>query len=204
MTQGATPQAIASTTWRRPDAEEAHQILSPSELARRYGDGIRKVALRVTRSEPAAQDVMQEVFVRVLASGGFDASRGSLEGWLHAVTHRAAVDWIRREAAHQRRLIRVGAIHCATTVAVEEAASARGEAARVRAAVAQLPEGERVAVSLAYFGGLSYREVAHQLGLAEGTVKTRIRRALTRLAHLIGTDCTGPSPAGRRPDRSSG
>ena len=139
---------------------------------------------------------MQEVFVRIMLSGGFDANRGSLERWLNAVTHNTAIDWIRREAAQQQRIIRVGAIYSATTVAVEEVASARGEAASVRAAVAQLPDGERAAVSLAYFDGLSYRQVARTLGLAEGTVKSQIRRALTRLAHIIGTDAVGSGSGG--------
>jgi len=159
---------------------------SPAELARRYGQDMYRVALRVTRSDSAAQDVVQEVLLRVMVCGGFDASRGPLHRWLQMLSQSTAIDWIRREAAHKQRVMRVGSIHFATPVAVEEAVTARGDAAHVRAAVAQLPECERIAVSLAYFDGLSYRPVAHQLGIAEGTVKSQIRRAITRLSHILG------------------
>lgn len=159
-----------------------------SELACRHGDEIRRVALRLTRSESAAQDIMQEVLVRVMSRGGFDSSRASLDGWLRIVTRSTAIDWIRREAAHQQRIARVGSLHSATTTDVEETVTARVEAVRLRVAVSELPECEREAVSLAYFEGLSYRQVADQLGVAEGTIKSRIRRALSRLAHNIGRE----------------
>jgi RNA polymerase sigma factor (sigma-70 family) len=161
---------------------------SASELARRHGEEIRRMALRLTRSESAAQDIAQDVLVRVISRGGFDSTRASLDRWLRIVTRNTAIDWVRREAAHQQRLVRIGALHSASTVDVEDTVTERVQAIRVRAAVAELPDDEREVVSLAYFGGLSYRQVADQLGLAEGTVKSRIRRALTRMAHMIGTD----------------
>jgi RNA polymerase sigma factor (sigma-70 family) len=199
MMPGATSHAApcndVQDLQQGPANEAGRHCPLPSELARCYGERIHRVARRITRSEAAAQDVMQEVFVRVIASGGFDADRGSLEQWLHTVTRNTAVDWIRREAAHQRRVTRVGAVRQATPVGVEDAVDARAEAVSVRAAVAQLPDGERAAVSLAYFDELSYRQVAHRLGLAEGTVKSQIRRALNRLAHIIGTDPLDPTEA---------
>jgi len=79
-------------------------------------------------------------------------------------------------------------VYSASAVVVEEAVEARVRAANVRAAVAQLPDCERELVSLAYFDGLTYRQISDRLGLAEGTVKSRIRRALTRLAHVIQRD----------------
>ncbi len=164
------------------------QMCSPAELARRYGEGIRRTALRLTRSEIAAQDITQEVLLRVIRNGGFDSSRGSLNRWLQIVTRNTAIDWIRHEAAYQQRVSQVGAMHCATVVVVEEAVTAKAQAADIRAAVAQLPIREREVVALAYFDGLTYRQIADQLGLPEGTVKSRIRRALTRLAHLVARD----------------
>jgi RNA polymerase sigma factor (sigma-70 family) len=82
-----------------------------------------------------------------------------------------------------------GALHSATVVVVEEAVTARVQAASVRSAVAKLPARERAVVSLAYFDGLTYRQIADRLGLPEGTVKSRIRRALTRLAYVVVRDC---------------
>ena len=165
--------------------------MSPAELAYGHFESIWRIAFDVTRSEAAAQDVTQDVFVRVLSRGGFDATRGSLEHWLKVVAHHTAVDWVRREAAHRRRVNRVGNLHAATTPMVDEAVVGRVQAARVRAGLALLPGPEREVVSLVYFGGLTYRQAAHQLGLAEGTVKSRTRRALTRLAHIIGNNAAG-------------
>lgn len=161
---------------------------TPIERASARRDEIRYIARRITRSESAAHDVTQDVFVRVLTRGGYDPSKGTLEVWLHTVAHNTAVDWVRRETAHQRRLAETGALHSATSQIVDETVTDRMQADDLRAAVKQLPEVERAVVELAYFGGLSYRQVAQQLDLAEGTVKSRIRRALTRLAHIVAPD----------------
>jgi RNA polymerase sigma factor (sigma-70 family) len=179
-----TDQGLDGAEVGRVDLINA-EMCSPAELADRYGEGIRRTALRLTRSEIAAEDITQEVFLRVICNGGFDASRGSLDRWLQIVTRNTAIDWIRREAAYQQRVTRVGAMHSATVVVVEEVVTARLQAAAVRSAVAQLPVREREVVSLAYFGGLTYRQIADRLGLPEGTVKSRIRRALTRLACVV-------------------
>lgn len=164
------------------------EMCSLAELAHRYGEEIRRTALRLTRSDVAAQDITQEVFLRVICNGGFDPRRGSLDRWLQMVTRNTAIDWIRREAAHQQRVTRVGAMHSAAVLVVEDTVTAREQAADVRAAVAQLPPRELEVVSLAYFGGLTYRQIADRLGLPEGTVKSRIRRALTRLAYAVARD----------------
>ena len=188
MIQAATQSAVAGG--HEPSASSTaidSRLPSPAELARRYGGEIHRVAFRVTRSDAAAQDIMQDVFVRIMLSGGFDASRGSVGRWLQIVTQNTAIDWIRREAAHQQRVGRVGALHSASSPVVEESVMAQLQAAQVRAAVVQLPDDERQVVVLAFYAGLSYRQVAERLELAEGTVKSRIRRALTRLAHHIGT-----------------
>jgi RNA polymerase sigma factor (sigma-70 family) len=164
------------------------ELWSLATLADRYGEEIRQTALRLTRSEVAAQDITQEVFLRIARTGGFDPCRGSIDGWLQMVTRNTAIDWIRREAAHQRRVIRVGAMHSATVVVVEDTVTARAQAADVRDAVARLPPPELEVISLAYFDGLTYRQIALRLDLPEGTVKSRIRRALTRLACTVARD----------------
>jgi len=159
---------------------------SLTELADCYGEMVRRVAFCVTRSDAAAQDITQDVFVRVMRCGGFDSTRGSLEQWLVVVARHTAIDWIRRESAHDSRVARFEGVHSVeSTVAVEDTAIIRVQADQIRTAVAQLPATEREVVSLAYFGGLTYRQVATRLGIAEGTVKSRIRSALTRLSHTI-------------------
>jgi RNA polymerase sigma-70 factor (ECF subfamily) len=154
-------------------------------LMGRYGDAVLRAAYRVTRSDGTAQDVAQEVFLRAWSRGGFDPARGTVHGWLQVMTRHTAVDFVRREAAQKRRTLEVGAVHTATSTLVEDDVVDGSRAAEVRRAVAALPAAERDAVTLAYFGGLSYREVAQRLGIAEGTAKSQIRRALTRLSSAL-------------------
>ena len=156
----------------------------------RYGDAVHRTAYRVTGSNGAAQDVAQEVFLRAWSRGGYDPARGSMHGWLQVMTRHTAIDWVRREAAQERRALAVGAVHTATASLVEDDVVDGSRAAEVRRAVADLPPAERDAVTLAYFGGLSYREVAERLGVAEGTAKSQIRRALTRLSATLAPQLT--------------
>lgn len=191
--EGASMTMTATTDESLPvdigaDERTASALMAPAdfnELVTTYAPRLLRVARLVTGSDNAAQDVTQEVFLRVWKNGGYDATRGSLDAWLQTMTRNIAIDWLRCESAHRRRLTLVGSIHTATAAVVDETVVARSQAACVRAAVARLPAIEREVLSLAYFGGLSYRQVAEQLGLADGTVKSRIRRALTRLANTI-------------------
>jgi RNA polymerase sigma-70 factor (ECF subfamily) len=154
-------------------------------LISRYGDAVRRTAYGVTRSAGAAEDVAQEVFLRAWSRGGFDADRGSLQGWLQMMTRHTAIDWVRSEAARRRRTEQAGAMDATTMPAPDDDSDSAAVAAKVRVAVSQLPAPERDAVTLAYFGGLTYREVAARLGVPEGTVKSQIRRALTRLSSVL-------------------
>jgi RNA polymerase sigma-70 factor (ECF subfamily) len=143
------------------------------------------LALRVTASEAAAEDVTQEVFVGMWERPGmFDPARGSMRSFLGTLAHRRAVDWVRREAAERRRRER-DSHRDLLPPDVGELASALVLAEELRAAVEELPPEQRVAVRLAYFGGRTYRQVAEELGLPEGTVKARLRSALRRLAHAL-------------------
>jgi RNA polymerase sigma-70 factor (ECF subfamily) len=154
-------------------------------LISRYGDAVHRTAYGITRSRGAAEDVAQEVFLRAWSRGGFDAGRGSLQGWLQMMTRHTAIDWVRSETARRRRTEHVGAMEPMTTPAPDDETDASSVATRVRAAVADLPAAERDAVTLAYFGGLTYREVAERLGVPQGTVKSQIRRALLHLGAVL-------------------
>jgi RNA polymerase sigma-70 factor (ECF subfamily) len=129
--------------------------------------------------------VSQDVFVTLWERPtAFDPARGSLRTWLGMVTHRRAVDHVRREVARRRRAER-DAARAVSMPDVEEMATALLTAERVRAALAVLPEAQRRAVHLAYFGGQTYREVAQTLGIPEGTAKSRLRLALRRIADTL-------------------
>ena len=133
----------------------------------------------------AAEDVSQDVFVWLWERpGAFDPDRGSLRTWLGTVTHRRAVDHIRREEARRRRSERE-ASRAVVAPDVEEMATALVTAERVRVALGQLPEDQRSAVQLAYFGGRTYRQVAETLGIPEGTAKSRLRLGLRKVADVL-------------------
>jgi RNA polymerase sigma factor (sigma-70 family) len=109
------------------------------------------LALRVIGDARAAEDVSQEVFVTVWErSDAFDPDRGSFRTWLGTLTHRRAVDHVRREEARRRRAVE-NAARAHSTPDVEEMAMALVIAERVRSALATLPDEQRRAIQLAYF-----------------------------------------------------
>ena len=133
----------------------------------------------------AAEDVSQDVFVAFWERPDvFDPARGSLRTWLGTLTHRRAVDHVRREEARRRRAERA-ASRAVPEPDVEEMATALLTAERVRAALELLPPDQRRAIQLAYFGGKTYRQVAETLGIPEGTAKSRLRLALRRIADAL-------------------
>lgn len=145
-----------------------------------HGAAVKGVAWRVLRDETLAEDVVQETFVSFWDSPAkYDSARGSLRTFLLTIAHRKSVDVVRSEVARSRRERKPpDPVH----VDVEEEIWARDLSATVRKALDDLAAGEREAIALAYYGGLSYVEVAEKLGLPEGTVKSRIRAGMKKLA----------------------
>lgn len=155
------------------------------DLYDRYAAFVHGLALRVLRDRGAAEDVTQEVFVTMWQNPHrFDASRGTLRSFLGTLTHRRSVDLVRREEARRRRELRTS---MEPQVHPDLADTAlRGFASeRVRAALAVLPPAQREALELAYFHGRTYRQVADDLGIPEGTAKSRLRLGLQRIAELL-------------------
>ena len=152
-----------------------------------FGSLVRGVARRVLGDDAAADDVTQDVFVWLWERPDrFDPERGSLRAFLSVVARRRAIDWIRRHDADRRRADRAAQESSLVLDDVAEGVGLRDDAARVRAAVAALPAEQRDCVTLAFFGGLSYREVAVRLGIPEGTAKSRLRLALGKLSTTLG------------------
>jgi len=146
----------------------------------RYGGAIESMALRVLRNETLAEDVVQEVFVGFWnAPERYDPGRGSLRTFLITLAHRRAVDTVRSEEARFKREERVPRD---VVPSIDEEVWAMALSDSVRAALEDLNEGEREAIALAYFGGLSYVEVAARLDTPEGTVKSRIRSGMRKLS----------------------
>ena len=144
-------------------------------------------ALRVLGDNNAAQDVVQDVFVELWAHPDrYDPAAGTLRTYLAVLARHRAVDVVRselRRVARQElscRLMPAGpAARPGDEVMAAETASL------VRAAVQLLPASQRQVIELAYYQGLTYREVAHAVGIPEGTAKSRLRLALAKLEEIL-------------------
>jgi RNA polymerase sigma-70 factor, ECF subfamily len=157
------------------------------EIYRRHAPAVWGLARRVTNDPHQAEEVSQTVFLNLWRSPErFDPSRGALRSWLLAQAHGRSVDLVRSETARRRRQNREAELAAVPPSAeVEVAVHAAALADDVRRAVDALPDGEREAITLAYFGGRTYRETASLLGQPEGTVKSRIRSGLVNLRRTL-------------------
>jgi RNA polymerase sigma-70 factor (ECF subfamily) len=159
------------------------------EAYRRHGDAVFAFARRITRNAVLAEDVCQDVFVRLWrAPARFDPDRGTLRSYLLTHAHGRSVDVIRSESSRRIREDKDAVLTPASTPSIDEAVIEMQVAGRVRSALDQLEPSQRRAIELAYFGGHSYREVAELLEQPEGTVKSRIRAGLRRLHEQLASE----------------
>lgn len=164
-----------------------------AEVYERHSGIVLGLAQKVTRSRTLAEDVAQEVFVRLWRNPErFDPERGSLRSYLLTQTHGRAVDLIRSESARRIRQDRDAIGERATTTSIEDEVVELHMGEHIRRALGDLPSGERTAIEMAYFGGHSYRRVAELLGEAEGTVKSRIRTGMLRLGATLRASGISP------------
>ncbi len=176
---GAWEQGIGARLLR-------HEEAALGEVYDQYSSYVYGLAVRVIGDPVAAEDVAQEVFLYVWEHPeAFDPARGSLRTWLGMLSHRRSVDHVRREEARRRRATKDASRRPTTIPDVGELATALVTAERVRAALDELPDDQRRAIQLAYFGGRTYREVADILGIPEGTAKSRLRLGLRRIAGVL-------------------
>jgi len=187
----------------RTDEELAALIVARNEIAfrivyDRYADLVYGVAMRVLADPAAAQDVVQDVFLRYWrVPGSFDPERGRFMSWLLSVARNRAVDEVRSRG--RRRLHESppaeGADDPVDEGAVDPARLAvlSSERREIRAALQQLPQEQREAIELAYFGGFTQQEIAEQLRTPLGTIKTRVRLGMRKLRFALGveTESTG-------------
>jgi RNA polymerase sigma-70 factor, ECF subfamily len=158
-----------------------------AEAFDQLGPAVYGAALRVLGEWTAAQDVAQDVFVELWSHPDrYNPAAGSLRTYLTVLARRRAIDVVRSEL---RRIARQERNHRLTPHAGIASPSDEVEAAEaagvVRAAVRLLPDSQREVVELAYFSGLSYREVALAVGIPEGTAKSRLRLALAKLETVL-------------------
>jgi RNA polymerase sigma-70 factor, ECF subfamily len=172
-----------------------------AEAYRRHGGAVFGLARRLLSGGPQAEEVVQEVFLRLWDHPEkFDPGRGSLRSYLLAQCHGRSVDLLRSESSRRQREERDLRRTAEAGYDVEREVWDLTVSERMGEALGRLPDGERSAIELAYYGGHSYREVAALLGEPEGTVKSRIRSGLRRLrsllvdAGLVDADLGGEAP----------
>ena len=141
----------------------------------------------VLRDNSAAEDVVQDVFVELWAHPDrYDPAAGTLRTYLIVLAKHRAVDVVRSELRRIARQERCWRLTPAPSAAdAGEAVMAAETATAVRTAVQLLPASQQQVVELAYFGGLTCREIAHAVGMPEGTAKSRLRLALAKLEEML-------------------
>ena len=157
-------------------------------LYERYGRPAYSLARRILTDETLAQDVVQEVFLSLWRDARrFDAGRGTVATYLLSMTHHRAVDVVRREENLRRwRTSDEGLeLEPDPRARVEDEVEASERRTEVRAALAELPDAQREALLLAYFGGYTQREVAALVGVPLGTVKTRMAAGMRKMKEAL-------------------
>ncbi len=178
----AESERIAAALARREESALA-------ELYDRYGGTVHALALRMTGDRGAAQEITMDAFLQVWQQvERYDARQGSLEGWLFTIARSRAIDRLRANRAAKRT--RTDEIEADTPQPAkidppDEILELSERRRYVRSAMAGLSAAQRAALELAFYQGLSHSEIAEQLGEPLGTVKTRIRQAMSVMRRIL-------------------
>ena len=157
-----------------------------AELYDRVGRVAYGLAFRVLRDDWLAEDAVQDAFLAVWrTAAAFRAERAKASTWILTLVHRRAVDIVRREERRRADPLDDTMRDAATSESAEDAAWLGFERQRVQGALRQLPDTQREAIELAYYGGYSQSELAERLGVPLGTIKSRMFAGLTRLRELL-------------------
>jgi RNA polymerase sigma-70 factor (ECF subfamily) len=153
-----------------------------AELYDRYSPLVYSVALRVLADTGEAEDVLQDVFLQLWRHpASFDATRGNLGPWLAVIARHRAIDALRK----RRPQTDLEDVVIAIDAELESSADRARASAKVRASLHAMPENQRKMLELAFFEGMTHTEIAAKTGEPLGTVKTRIRAALTALRKAL-------------------
>jgi RNA polymerase sigma-70 factor, ECF subfamily len=160
---------------RRIDASDRNAF---AELYDRHADVVYGICRRILKDSAAAEDVTQSVFTMLWAKPSSFAG-GNFSAWITRVARNAALDVLRSAAVRTREPEIPPDIPAAGNI--EDEVVSRLQSSAIADALARLPDDQRAAIEQAYFGGMSYREVAERLGAPLGTIKSRIRSGLAQL-----------------------
>jgi RNA polymerase sigma-70 factor (ECF subfamily) len=157
-----------------------------AELYDRYGRTAYGLALRVLRDPALAEDAVQEAFLTIWRTASrFMPEKGRASTWILTLVHRRAVDAVRHEQRRRTDSLELAA-EPSDEGGVEEDAWLRLQRERVQAALRLLPDAQREALELAYYGGFSQSELSERLGQPLGTIKSRMFTGLARLREELG------------------
>ncbi|CAN5685830.1 sigma-70 family RNA polymerase sigma factor [soil metagenome] len=165
-------------------------------LYERYSRIVFSFSLRIVGDPQIAEEILQEVFFRAWQQGGsFQANRGSLATWLLSITHNLSIDEIRRRNRRPQKaessepeLLLSGVRDESQNVEDEVWLGAIRES--IVKSLTQLPEAQRVPIEMAYFQGLTQREIAESLDEPLGTIKTRMRLGMLKLREFLSPEVT--------------
>ena len=191
---------LATTTNRRTDLrtladEDLMALVQDGEprafevIFDRHSGPAFSLAYRMCGRRAMAEDVVQEAFMSLWRTGArYDRRRGSVRNWVLGVVHNRAIDAFRRGVVRESRNVSdegiADRLPAAEQTDVEVAR--RDEARHVRGALEELPAEQRQVIELAYFGGFTHTQIADMLDLPAGTVKGRMRLALTKMRITLG------------------
>ena len=185
--RGAVSQTLAHLT------DEALVVLvargdetALAELYDRVGRVAYGLAFRVLRDDRLAEDAVQEGFLAVWrTAASYVPERAKAGTWVLTLVHRRAVDLVRREQRRRTEPLDDATLDAATSSSAEEAAWLGLERSRVQRALSLLPDAQREAIELAYYGGFTQSELAERLGQPLGTIKSRMFAGLAQLRELL-------------------
>jgi RNA polymerase sigma-70 factor (ECF subfamily) len=150
----------------------------------RFSQIVYSVALRVLGDTSAAEDVMQEVFMQLWRNPqAFRSSRGSMGAWLAVIARHRAIDHLRRRKTETD----IEDVIISVDARIDDEMERHAFLGKVRSILSGLPEPQRTAMEMSFFDGLTHVEIAKKTGDPLGTIKTRIRTALTSIRRALGT-----------------
>jgi RNA polymerase sigma-70 factor (ECF subfamily) len=196
MLNSAMPRALAHLSDEAVVALCARSDdVALGELYDRFGSIAYGLARRILRDEALAEDAVQEAFLAIWRGAArFVPERGKASTWILTLVHRRAVDLVRREQRRRTEAL-PEAVPAATAGAADEELWLRLERERVQTALAKLPDPQREAIELAYYGGFTQSELAERLGEPLGTIKSRMFTGLARLRELLEGEAWATTPS---------
>ncbi len=164
----------------------AKSILAFSNLYDELSPMVYGLALRVIRNPALTEEVTQEVFLEIWNNAtGFKPEKGSAKSWIATMTHRRAVDRVRSEQSARNREKVTDEVEPDWFELAAESSEDAKNLSRIERALSQISPAQREAISLAYYGGHTYQQVASMLDTPTGTIKTRIRDGMKQIKQIL-------------------